>query len=81
MSITIDYFFNYPDGLTAITDLMNKSIGCSLAEYQDDSHEMFSRFLGMELTLSSHDFENDREMNFQDYTFYLSLRTPAGLAA
>ena len=81
MSITVDYFFNYPDGLAAITELTNKSIGCSLAPYEGDPQDMFSRFLGMELTLSSHDFENDGYMNFEDYALYMSLRTPAGLGA
>ena len=81
MSITVDYFFNYPEGLTAITELMNKSMGCSLSLYKGDSQYMFSRFLGMELSLSSHEFENDRDLNFEAYSFYLSLRTPWGLAA
>src|SRR5215475_335497 len=81
MSITVDYFFNYPEGLAAIAELMNKSLGCSLSPYKGDSQDMFSRFLGMELSLSSHNFENDRDLNFEEYTFYLSLRTPWGLAA
>ena len=81
MSITVDYFFNYPEGLAAIAELMNKSLGCSLSPYKGDSQDMFSRFLGMELSLSSHDFENDKDLNFEEYAFYLSLRTPMGLAA
>jgi hypothetical protein len=74
MSITVGYFFNYPGGLAAIAELMNKSMGCYLSPYRSDSQHMFSRFLGMELSLSSHEFENDRDLNFEDYTFYLSLR-------
>jgi|SRR5262245_16468248 len=81
MSITVDYFFNYPGDLASITELVNKSVGCSLSPYKGDSQDMFSRFLGMELSLSSHDFENDRDLNFEEYTFQLSLRTPMGLAA
>src|SRR5262245_17773776 len=60
------YFFNYPEDLAAITELMNKSMGCSLAPYKGDSQDMFSRFLGMELSLSSHNFENDRDLNFEE---------------
>jgi hypothetical protein len=80
MSITVDYFFNYPEGLAAITELMNKSMGCSLSPYKSDSQDMLSRFLGMELSLSSHGFENDMDLNFEEYSFYLRLRTPCGLA-
>jgi hypothetical protein len=74
MSITVDYFFNYPGDLASITELMNKSMGCSLSPYKDNSQDMFSRFLGMELSLSTHEFENDRDLNFEDYTFYLILQ-------
>jgi len=80
MSIAVDYFFNHSDGLAAITELMNKSIGCSLSPYQGQPDDMFSRFLGMELTLSKCEFENDRDLDFENYALHLSLRTPMGLA-
>jgi hypothetical protein len=78
MSITVDYFFNFSGDLTDLVKLIKENIGCSLVPYQGD---LFSRFLGMELSLSKHIFENDGELNYEDYAFLLSLRTPMGLAA
>jgi hypothetical protein len=51
-----------------------------LSPYEGDPEDLFSRFLGMELSLSRHEFENDGECNFEDYAYWLSIRTPAHLA-
>jgi hypothetical protein len=74
MSITVDYFFNCADSLSAIAEQMKMSIGCSLLPYQGDSNDLYCRFLGMDLDLQKSYFENDGDLNFEDYTFHLSLR-------
>src|SRR5262245_55192923 len=71
MSISVDYFFNHDDDLAAIAGKINSWIGCSLVPYEGDRKELFSRFLGMELSLSTHIFENDRNLNFEDYRYHL----------
>jgi hypothetical protein len=81
MSITVDYVFNYSGNLAELAALIKESTGCMLSPYEGDSNDLFTRFLGMELSLSKNRFENDGDMNFEDYRFHLSLRTPVGLAA
>jgi hypothetical protein len=81
MSITVDYFFNHPDSLLSLAGQLNTWVGCSLSPYEGDPEDFFSRFLGMELSLSKHEFENDGECNFEDYAYWLSVRTPASLAS
>jgi hypothetical protein len=76
MSVTIDYLFNSSLDLTALADEINRWIGCSLSPFQGDKGDLFCRFLGMELSLQEHSLENDRELNFEDYTYIISFRTP-----
>lgn len=81
MSITVDYFFNHIDSLADAAEQVNMSIGCSLLPYQGDANDFYSRFFGMDLDLLKTEFENDRDLNFEDYKFHLSLRTSVGMAA
>jgi hypothetical protein len=76
MSIHVDYFFNHEDDLAAVARKANTWIGCSLAPYEGRANDLFCRFLGMELSLSTHTFENDRDLDFENYTYCLSSRTP-----
>jgi hypothetical protein len=76
MSICVDYFFNHEDELPALTRKINGWLGCCLAPYEGNPQDLFSRFLGMELNLGRHSLENDRDLNFADYTYCLGIRTP-----
>ena len=76
MSITVDYFFNHQDELSSVARKISEWLGCYLAPYDGRHDDLFCRFLGMELTLSKHTFENDGELDFENYTFRLSTRTP-----
>ncbi|MFL6227678.1 MAG: hypothetical protein ACJ741_02735, partial [Pyrinomonadaceae bacterium] len=78
MSVTVDYFFNSEKRLDELAREINSVLGCSLTPYQGDEEDYFGRFLAMEFSLSKHPFENDGECNFEDYEYYLHLRTPAG---
>jgi hypothetical protein len=75
MSISVDYFFNHEDDTPALARKINSWVGCFLS-HEGTPNNLFCRFLGMELSLSKHKFENDGELNFEDYTYCLSLRTP-----
>lgn len=77
MSITIDYFFNHSDDLPELTRNINAWLGCSLARYEGNTKVLFCRFLAMEFSLSTHDLENDRELDFETYKYNLGFRVPA----
>ena len=76
MSVCVDYFFNHPSKLSSLAEQINGWIGCSLSPYEDNPEDLFSRFLGMELTLSKHALENDRELNFEDFDYRIGIRSP-----
>jgi len=76
MSICVDYFFNHEAELPALSRKVSGWLGCFLAPYEGDVQDLFTRFLGMELDLGRHSFGNDRELNFEDYTYRLGIRTP-----
>ena len=76
MSICVDYFFNYSSELTALAKDINGWVGCSLAPYEGDPEDLFCRFFAMELSLSKHSFENDRDLNFADFSYRLGIRSP-----
>ena len=76
MSVCVDYFFNHPSELSSLTQQLNGWIGCSLSPYEGNAEDLFSRFLGMELTLSKQSFENDRELNFENFTYRIGIRSP-----
>ena len=77
MSVTIDYFFNNHKKLSELGEDLSKNIGVNLQPYkQGDTEDLFCRFLGMEFSLGKHSLENDRECNFEDYTYHLSFRLP-----
>ena len=80
MSVTVDYFFNHSGSLAEVAALVNRNIGCSLHPYEGDANDFFCIFLGMELSLQRNKFDNDREMNFEDFGFHLSFRTSVGAA-
>lgn len=80
MSITIDYFFNCPADLATVAERVNSAIGCDLRPFQKDQREFFCPFFFMDLELKRHSLENDRELNFEDYEYHLSLRNAAGAA-
>ena len=76
MSICVDYFFNHPSELTALAKDINGWVGCSLAPYEGDPEDLFCRFFAMELSLSKHSFENDRDLSFEDFSYRLGIRSP-----
>jgi len=76
MSICVDYFFNHPSELTALARDINGWVGCSLVPYDGNPEDFFCRFFAMELSLSKHSFENDGDLNFEDFSYRLGIRSP-----
>jgi hypothetical protein len=77
MSLTINYYFNYPKSLPELAEEVNAHLGCSLAPYEGDAQDLFDYFLGMEFSLSSaQGLENDGELNFESFQYEISFRTP-----
>jgi hypothetical protein len=76
MSICVDYFFNHPSDLTALAKEINGWVGCSFAPYEDNREDLVCRFFAMELSLSKHSFENDRDLNFEDFSYRVGIRSP-----
>lgn len=81
MSITVDYFFSHTSSLAEVAEQVNLSVGCSLLPDQGDPNDLYCRFFGMDLDLLKTEFENDGDLNFEDYKFHLSLRTSVGMAS
>lgn len=77
--MTVDYFFNHADNLAAVAEHLNMTVGCTLLPYQGDPDDMYCRFFGMDLDLLKTEFENDGVLNFEDFSFHLSLRTSVGM--
>jgi hypothetical protein len=76
MSITVDYYFNWPGILSELAAQFRTWVGCDLQPCEGDSENLYCRFLGMEFSLYEHDLENDGELNFEDYRFKAGIRTP-----
>jgi len=77
MSQTLEYFFNYPKPLSELAEDVNNCLGCSLSPYENDPEDLFDRFLSMEFSLHTADgYENDRELDFENFHYQLSFRTP-----
>jgi hypothetical protein len=77
MSIHISYFFNYPKNLQALAADINTWIGCNLSLYEGDEQDYYARFLGMEFSLRpAEGYENDRELDFENFRYQLGFRTP-----
>ncbi len=78
MSYTIDFFFNSPKSLTELTEDINNCLGCSLAPIPDDPQVLFTRFLSMEFWFSEADYGNDRELDFENFSYQLGFKTWMG---
>lgn len=74
MSTTYDYFFNSELPLSALTEAINRAVGCSLAPWEGNAEDLYCRFLSMELSLGRHNLVNDGSLNFEDFAYQLSLR-------
>lgn len=82
MSVSLDYFFNYAKALPDLTADINRCLGCSLAPYEDNPADLFDRFLSMEFSLhTAAGYENDRELDSENFHYKIDFRTPWGDAA
>lgn len=79
MSVRVEYFFNYPKTWADLAQEVNACLGCSLASHEGRTDDFFDRFLSMEFSLHlAVGFVNDRDLEFEQYAYYLDFRVPAG---
>lgn len=76
MSISVDYFFNHSTDLPALTEEINRRVGCALSPYEGNPEDLFCRFFAMELSLAKNELENDGELNFEELAYQVGIRTP-----
>lgn len=73
----MSFFCNSPKDLAELAQDINTCLGCSLAPYKGKPDGYFTRFLGIEFSLSSAEgYENDGDIDFESFRYELQLRTP-----
>lgn len=77
MSVTIGYYFNTNQPLHEFAKAANGALGCSLTPYEDDYTDFYCRFLAMEFSLGHNNLQSDRDLNFDDYGYFLDVRIPS----
>ncbi len=80
MSIWIDYFFNSDQSFDQLLKEINERLGSNLVLSETDEDNSHGIFFGMPFSLHTHNLENDRELNFQDYKYQIGLTTYWGSA-
>ena len=78
MSVTVDYFFNSEMDEHQLVAEINKCLGSTLKPSGDDFRTYFTQFMGLDFSFYEHDFESDRELNFEDYKYHVGIKTWAG---
>lgn len=77
MSVTVGYYFNTTQPLHEFADIVNGVLGCKLAPYEGNYTDFFCRFLAMEFTLGHNELESDRDLNFDEYGYFIDVRIPS----
>jgi hypothetical protein len=78
VSTTISYFLNSEKSLTELSESISGCLGCSLKPYEGNDADLYGRFLAMEFSLhTAEGYENDRELNFEDFGYELGVRIPS----
>jgi hypothetical protein len=76
MSVCMSFFCNSSKDLSELAQDINACLGCSLAPYENNPDDYFTRFLGMEFSLSQAEgYENDRDLDFESFRYELEFRT------
>lgn len=60
--------------------MLNRELGCALAPYQGDETDYFTTLQGIEFTLTGHHFDNDGQLDFESFRYFVELRTSYGAA-
>jgi hypothetical protein len=80
MSISVEYCFNSGLSLPELAFEISRRLGCSLSPYEDEpERDFYGVLLGMRLRLwAMQDMVNARDLDFENYRYMLSIKTPAG---
>jgi hypothetical protein len=73
MSYSIDYFFNSDKSYEHLCKDMNECLDFVFESCEENKNQVYVRLLGIGLDFYIHTFENDGELNFEDYKYYLGL--------
>ncbi|CBN59248.1 MULTISPECIES: hypothetical protein [Kamptonema] len=75
MSKTIDIFVDYPGQIEHLVKELELLLSHSLT-HKYDNYESWYEFQNQTIvvTLSNHDFEDDRDLRFSDYPYQISIR-------
>ena len=73
MSYSIGYFFNSNKSFQQLCEEMNEFLDFSFELSKEYKNHAYVRFLGIGLDFYIHTFENDGELNFEDYKYYIGL--------
>ena len=80
MSIDIDYLFNSETKFEQLVKEINEVFGTNLKLSETDEENSSGSFFGMPFSFHTHNFENDGEINFQDYRYEIGVKTYWGSA-
>lgn len=73
MSYSIDYFFNSEKSFEQLCEEMKEYLDFSFELNEEYKPHAYVRLLGIGLDFYIHTFENDGEINFEDYKYYVGL--------
>ena len=73
MGYSIGYLFNSDKSYELLRDEMNEYLDFNFEPSDKYENHAYTRFLGIGLDFYIHTYENDRELNFEDYKYYINL--------
>ena len=54
---------------------MREQLGCQIKQASAEKDYLYCRLMGLECTVGSHDFENDRDCDFESFKYEANLRS------
>ncbi len=78
MSHTVEFAFNAPGSLVEVGRVVSSTLGVDLQPYEGNAEDLYSRYLQLELSLHTCEYEDDLGIDFSRYRFLLSTRTAWG---
>ncbi|MEG4334486.1 hypothetical protein QUB40_21470 [Microcoleus sp. AT9_A2] len=77
MSRTLDIFVDFPQEIEHLIKELEFILALKLERVSDGIDHWYEfRNSTISLTVGKHDFENDKELNFEEYHYNLSIRAP-----
>ena len=75
MSRIISVFIDYPQPIAKLAALLEPILAVRFTHFTNDNPGFFeARTNDSIIVLSTHDYDNDRDLNFEDYSYELQFR-------